>query len=312
MVKIGNPITSAALAIFACLLWSTAFVGVKIGLRYTDPFSFAGIRFMLAGMMLVPFWWSKRPTIQVTGANVGTILKVCFFQTFFLYGLFYLGMTMVSGALAAIIIGASPLTAAVVAHFTMKNDSMTLPKSISLLLGMIGMGVISISRMPWVSPSGLAECAGILLLFLCTVSSGVGNVLVAREKSDMDPIFLNSLQIFLGGLGLFLVSLVVEGTPNLLLPAQYYLALIWLSFLSAVSFTLWFILLQRPGVKVSGLNLWKFIIPVFGAVFSWIFLPDEYPSLIPVIGMLCIASAIIVYNVADIREGKRKLAGHPV
>jgi hypothetical protein len=47
-------------------------------------------------------------------------------------------------------------------------------------------------------------------------------------------------------------------------------------------------------------------------VFSWIFLPDEHPSLIPVIGMLCIASAIIVYNAADIREGKRKLAGHPV
>jgi len=135
---------------------------------------------------------------------------------------------------------------------------------------------------------------------------------VARKKSDMDPVFLNSLQIFLGGLGLFLVSLVVEGRSNLVLPAEYYLALLWLSFLSAVSFTHWFILLHRPGVKVSGLNVWKFIIPVFGAVFSWIFLPDEYPSLIPVIGMLCIASAIIVYNAADIREGKRKIAGHHV
>jgi drug/metabolite transporter (DMT)-like permease len=174
------------------------------------------------------------------------------------------------------------------------------------------MGIISISRMPWVSPSSMVECAGILLLFVCTVSSAVGNVLVAREKSDMDPIFLNSVQIFLGGLGLFLVSLVVEGTPHLVLPINYYLALAWLSFLSAVSFTLWFVLLQRPGITVSGLNLWKFIIPVFGALFSWTFLADESPTLIPILGMICIALAIIVYNAAEIREGKKKPVTPPV
>lgn len=33
------------LAILACLLWSTAFVGIKIGLEYTTPMQFAGTRF---------------------------------------------------------------------------------------------------------------------------------------------------------------------------------------------------------------------------------------------------------------------------
>ena len=294
------------LAILACLLWSTAFVGVKVGLRYSDPFSFAGIRFMLAGLMLVPFWWGdkNRSTFRVIQQNIKVILLVCFFQTFLLYGLFYLAMTMVSGAVAAILIGASPLTAAVVAHFMVADDTMTLPKSISLFLGMAGVVLLSVSRLPWASPTGLAEFIGIVLLFICTVSSALGNVLVAREKSDMNPVFLNSLQIFLGGFFLFLVSVCQHGVQFRLYPVEYYVALLWLSFVSAVAFTLWFVLLQYPGVKVSQLNLWKFIIPVFGAIISWIFLTDESPSLFPIIGMICIAVSIILFNIPDIRQEK--------
>ena len=298
----NSQFVTIGLAILACLLWSTAFVGVKIGLRYSDPFSFAGIRFMLAGLMLIPFWWKRRSTFRVIRENIKVILLVSFFQTFFMHGLFYLGMTMVSGALAAILIGASPLTAAVVAHFFMANDAMTLPKSISLCIGMSGVVILSVSRLPWASPTGFVEFTGILLLFICTISSALGNVLVAREKSDIDPVFLNSFQIFLGGFFLFLVSLFLEGMPDRIFPLEYYAALLWLSLLSAVAFTLWFVLLQRPGVKVSQLNLWKFIIPVFGAILSWVLLPGESPQFFPVIGMICIAVSIVFFYVSDIRQ----------
>ncbi len=290
------------LAVSACLLWSTAFVGVKVGLRYSGPFSFAGLRFMLAGLLLIPFWWNRRPGIAEIRAHWRVIVLVGFFQTFFMYGLFYLAMTMVSGAIAAILIGISPLTAAVVAHYSMTDDSMSLPKSVSLLLGMAGVVILSVSRLPWASPTGFSEFVGIMLLFLCTISSALGNVLVAREQSDMNPVFLNSLQIFLGGFFLFLVSLPMEGVPGILLPVEYYLSLVWLSCVSAAAFTLWFVLLQRPGVKVSQLNLWKFIIPVFGAVFSWLLLPDESPQLSSIVGMVAIAVSIILFNLADLRR----------
>ncbi|RUM37894.1 MAG: hypothetical protein DSY70_08960 [Desulfobulbus sp.] len=293
------PSSSVLLAIFACLLWSTAFVGVKIGLRYADPFSFAGIRFMLAGLMLVPFWWRKRAGLALLADNFRSILLVSFFQTFLVYGLFYLGMTMVPGSLAAILIGASPLTAALVAHYLMHNEAITPAKLVSLGIGMAGVVLISINSKPWVSPAGLKEFLGIVLLFLCTVSSGLGNVLVAREKSAINPVELNSLQIFLGGFFLLAVSVVQYGMPELHLPLVYYLALLWLAILSAVAFTLWFILLQRPGISVSSLNLWKFIIPVCGALLSWLLLPEEEPHLLSVLGMLCTAVAIVLYSLAD-------------
>ena len=294
-------LVATGLAILACLLWSTAFVGVKIGLRYADPFSFAGFRFMLAGLMLVPFWWKKKHNFAIIGKNAKVILLVSFFQTFMTYGLFYLSMTMVSGAMAAIMIGASPLTAAVVAHYLMADDPLTLPKSISLGIGMAGIVLLSVSRLPWASPAGLVEFTGIMLLFLSTLSSAFGNVLVAGEQSDFDPVFLNSLQIFLGGFCLCMVACFVEDLSLKIpdYPLQYYLALLWLSFVSAAAFSLWFVLLQGPELKLSGLNLWKFIIPVCGAGLSWLLLPGESPGLVPVIGMLCIAVAIIGFNLSE-------------
>ena len=293
-----SPLTSTLLAIIACLLWSTAFVGIKIGLRYSAPFSFAGQRFMLAGLLLMPFWL-RRSAIPVIRQNLPLILKLSFYQTFLLYGLFYLGITMVSGSLAAIVIGTAPLVTAVLAHYFMDDEPMTVPKLVSLALGVAGVALISISRQPWASPEGMRAFGGIVLLLLSTIASGFGNVLVARDKVHIDPVMLNSLQIFIGGFFLFCVSLPLEGVPGFSLPLAYYGALIWLAVLSAVAFSLWFVLLKDPVVSVSRLNLWKFIIPVCGAFLSWTLLPGESPQLVSVLGMIMIAVAIVAYSLVD-------------
>lgn len=71
--------------------------------------------------------------------------------------------------------------------------------------------------------------------------------------------------------------------------------LLYLSFISAAAFSIWFHLLNIPEVKVSELNMWKFLIPVFGAVFSWIILPGEVPTPVLVTGMIVISVSIFFY-----------------
>ena len=297
-----NRSNTLLLAVAACLLWSTAFVGVKVGLKYAGPFAFAGQRFMLAGLLLLPFWWSRRPNFRAVCGQAGMILSIALFQTFILYGLFYLGMTLIPGALAAMVIGASPLVTAVLAHYCMTGDRLSPLKGGSLMLGLSGVAVLSLSRQPWVSATGLAEVVGIGVLLLANVAGALGNILVARHKAELDPVFLNSAQLFIGGLGLLLLSLLLEVQPSQPLPWSYYAALGWLAFLSAAAFSIWFVLLRRPGVRVSELNLWKFLIPVCGALFSWLLLPEEGPSQWPVLGMLCIAAAIVSFNLSGLRR----------
>jgi drug/metabolite transporter (DMT)-like permease len=284
------------LAVTACLLWSTAFVGVKTGLQYAGPLAFAGIRFMLSGLLLVPLCWPHRPTLRDTLRHLRLIAWIAFFQTFTLYGLFYIGMTLVPGALAAMVIGASPLVAAVLAHFLMTGDRMNRAKTCSILLGLAGVAILSLSRLPWRSATGLVELAGIAILLLSNTAGAMGNILVARHTTSLHPLFLNSAQLFIGGFALWCLSRPLEGALPATLPWPFWVSLAWLAFLSAAAFSLWFTLLRRPGVKVSELNLWKFLIPVCGALLSWLLLPGESPGLWPVAGMACIASAIIMYN----------------
>jgi drug/metabolite transporter (DMT)-like permease len=47
---------------------------------------------------------------------------------------------------------------------------------------------------------------------------------------------------------------------------------------------------------------WRFLIPLCGALLSWLLLADESPGFWPVIGMVCIASAIVFFNLAGIRR----------
>lgn len=282
------------MAIIACWLWSTAFPAVKIGLQYADPLMFGGVRFILAGIVLLP-WCRPFGSLGSTIRNHwGTILVVSFFQTSFLYGLFFWGMRMVPAALAAITYGASPLIAALVAHFTMRNDRMSFRKLAGIMVGVTGVALITLGRKPWSSPASLTELWGLVILITASISSAFGNVVVARDRKDINPFHLTAVQMFAGGVTLFIAALAIGHRFKGIPPLSFHLAMGWLVLVSAAGFSIWFVLLKKPGVSVSGLNVWKFIMPVSGAILSWFLLPDESASWLQIGGMGLVAAGIIV------------------
>jgi len=283
------------LAIIACLLWASAFAVIKIGLQYTTPLRFAGLRFMLAGLMVLPMVGSFRTAFVYIRDNFRLILLIAFLQTFVQYTLFYSGLNLVPGALGAIIIGAGPLFIALTAHFFMPNDQLTLPKLGIIFMGIAGIAMVSLSNVSG-KETGNLIFIGILLLFLTNINAGFTMVVIARDAKHIPPLILSSSSLIMGGISLFLVSIPVEGFTFIIPPLNYYLSIIWLSFLSAAAYSIWFLLLQREGVKVSALNMWKFIIPVFGAILSWLLLPNESPDLVSVAGITITAIALVLFN----------------
>lgn len=285
------------LAIIACLLWSSAFVGVKIGLKYHTPLQFAGVRFMISGLILLPVIRPMARFRTEIAENFGYVVLIAFLQVVLQYTFFYLGVNLVPASISAMIVGSSPLFVALVAHFTIPNDRMGWAKIASISLGIAGVAIISLGRSSL--PSG-AEIAltGVVFLLLNNVTSGITNVVIARKKQTISPLVLTSSSLFVGGLWMFLISVPLEGFQKTIFPVEYFVALGWLSFLSAAAITIWNTLLRRPEVKVSELNVWKFLIPVSGAMLSWVILPDESPDLLSVSGMLLIGVSLLVLNVS--------------
>ena len=292
----------SVLAIFACILWSTAFPFVKIGLQYCPPLPFAGFRFIISSLILIVFLLFQKKTFPLFKLSFNQwkiVLAVSFFQTVILYALFFFGLTFVSSAVGAIIIGSSPLITALTTHVITRDDKITKSKFLCIIAGIIGIVIITLNKSP-IKGGTYFQIFGVVILIISSVSSAVGNIIVSKEKKSINPIILTSMQMFTGGIILSLISIPIYGVPQLPLNPTFYIALFWLASISAIAFSIWFWLLQKPFVQVSELNIWKFIIPVFGAVFSWILIPAEHPTLIIIIGMLIVASSILFYYIPNI------------
>ena len=140
----------------------------------------------------------------------------------------------------------------------------------------------------------MIELLGVLLILIANIATATSNVIVSLRSKGINPLVLSSASLFAGGLMIYLLSIPVEGHPGPR-PLEYWIILLWLSFMAAFAFSLWFKLLQRPGVKVSELNLWKFIIPVVGAILSWLLVPDEKPEWLTITGMVIITASLIMF-----------------
>jgi drug/metabolite transporter (DMT)-like permease len=281
-------------AIIACLLWSTAYATIKLGLQYDTPFHFAGVRFIIAGLMILPFTVKPAVYIRMIREHWKVVAWVTFLQTLVNYSLFYHGLNLVPGALGAVIVGSQPLVTAVVASMMNKDDKLTKKKIVTIIFGISGVILISAGRQAFKFGTAI-ELLGVLMILLANVATATSNVIVSLKSKGINPFVLSSSSVFIGGVILFLVSIPIEGKPQGPLPLEYWLILLWLSFMAAFAFSLWFKLLQRPEVKVSELNLWKFIIPVVGAVLSWLLVPDENPEWLTVSGMIIITASLIMF-----------------
>lgn len=221
-------------------------------------------------------------------------MMVTVLQTLVNYTLFYIGLDMVPGALGAVIVGSQPLVTAVVASMINKEDKLTREKIITIIFGIAGVILISAGRQAFKLGSA-TELLGVLLILIANIATATSNVVVSLKSKGINPFVLSSTSLFVGGIIIYLFSIPIEGLPHGTFPLRYWIILLWLSFMAAFAFSLWFKLLQRPGVKVSELNLWKFIIPVVGAVLSWLLVPGENPEWLTVGGMVIITSSLIMF-----------------
>ncbi len=282
------------LALFTVFLWGSAFAGAKIGFAYMPPLMLSGIRFTLAGLLLAPMIFATRINWrEQLASHWRFILLFGFVQSFLQYGIFYTGLYLVPGAVSAIIIGAGPLFVTVMAHFTLKNDRLNARTICAILLGLSGVVSISFTGEDIATSSNFY--LGVAMLLLSNLIGSYTNIMVVKHGGGLSSMMLTLGSNLSGGVMLFLFSLFVEPTEALrsALPLEFYLAILWLAIIPAAGFSIWYYLLALPGVKVSELNVFKFVIPIVGVVLSWWLLPNEYPTWGTVMGILIITSAMI-------------------
>ncbi|MGM0444058.1 MAG: DMT family transporter, partial [Fibrobacterota bacterium] len=244
-----------------------------------------------------PFAFRHTSPVRAFRTHYQLILAVAASQVFLLYLFFYLGIERIPASLAAVFVGFSPMAASLVAHFLQPGDRLTPRRLSAYLLGVCGVVMISAGE---ARSNGIYDDSlplGILLFSISIVSSAFATNLIASKKnSTISPFVLNSFQLTLGGLMLFAASGLYKNGIDISGEPLYLLSLLYLASLSAGAFSIWFYLLKHPDTTVSALNIWKFVIPLSGAVLSWTFLADESPTPAAAAGVLLVVISLIVFN----------------
>ena len=292
------------LAIMTCLLWASTFVPTKVGLEYlSSPLQFAGYTYLIAGVVLMPWARIGPRYFRQVRDHLGLMVKVALFSTTILYGAYYLGQNLLDASLASLIVSAQPFFVAVMAHFMVKNDRFTPLKVFSIMLAVVGLVVVSFPSLVDMQAMGVAAIGGILLMLVNCVSAAYGNIIVSKiDFAKVDIRVLNSAELAIGGIFLLILAAVSGSWQPFPAAGMFHAALAIKVFIAVATMVTWFALLARPEVKVSELNMWKFLIPVFGSIESWLMLEGDTPNVFTVTGMVILTASLLIFYNRPLRD----------
>jgi len=253
---------------FICFVWGTTWLAMKIGIATVSPGVFAGVRWTLAGaiLLLIRRLRGERvlpPPRLLPRLLLVSVVLISFNQVIQLYGLKY-----ITAGLGAVI--SSALTPLALLIFTVAlGQERFSPRH----LGAIAVGIAGVLML-----FGPAALAGTLDVWKVAGAAGVavgclcytfGSVMTRPMMRTLEPVQLAGLTDLIGGLVMLLVSLAIEpgARESIQLHWGWPAFLAWLYLLipgALMSTTMYFLLVRDWGASRPG--TYAFISPVIAVI----------------------------------------------
>ena len=255
-----------------CAIWGSTWLFIKIGLRDLPPVSFAGIRFVIASLILFSIVVVRRRPIPRSPRDWALIAATGVLAFAFNYGLLFWGEQHVSSGLAALLQTTIPAFGLVFAHLHLPAERMTLVKVCGVALGVAGVGVIFSNQLSVEGPLALWGSAAIVLGALAVAYA---NVLIKARGGHLDPAMLAAGQMFFGLIPLLLIGISLEGNPlafhwtPMALVSLFYLVLVG----SVVAFLLFYWLVIH--MDVTKTMLIALVTPLIAVLLGMLVLDEK-------------------------------------
>jgi drug/metabolite transporter (DMT)-like permease len=255
-----------------CLIWGSTWLFIKLGLEDLPPFTFAGIRFVIASAILFAIIKARRLSFPRTRSD-WLLLAVTGVLSFSLnYGLLFWGEQYISSGLAALLQATIPAFGLVIAHFYLPNEQITPWKIFGIVMGVAGVGVVFSNQL---HIAGSRALAGSLAIVIGAACAAYANVLVKVRGAKLDPAILAGGQMLFGLIPLLVIGIPLEGNPlqfhwtRMAIIALFYLAIVG----SVVAFLLYYWLVQH--MDVTKTMLVALVTPVIAVILGVIVLHEE-------------------------------------
>lgn len=284
-----TKLQSFILILFLVIVWGINWPLSKFALAYMPPVLFSGTRTLLGGLLLlviaIPRYrklnLGKTWPIYLISAAVNVILY---------YGLQTVGLNYLPSGLFSAIVFLQPVLVGIFSWLWL-GESMNGMKIAGLLLGFVGVGVISSGAG---GLSGHISVEGVLLALGSALSWALGTVYVKRVGPRVDPIWLVTLQLIAGGLAMTAAGSGVESWRDVQWNAAFIASLLFISiFVIAIGWLVFYRLIDSG--EAGKVASYTFLIPLVAIWTGTIFLDEPFTSTL-LIGLVCIVVSIYLVN----------------
>lgn len=272
------------------LFWGSAFAVVKVGLEYSPPVLFAGLRAFGGGlvMVLAALVWGGSPNLRRDWRVflLLALLNVALFIGLQTYAIVYL----TSGS-AAVLVYLQPIFVGLLALFIL-GEPLSASKLVGLLLGFSG--IVAVSSASLTGGGDVFSPTGVALGAASALSWGLGTVYFKKYEARVSTLWAVALPFVVGGGLLTALGVAVEPLGAVswtwtLVASLLYSSLIGIS----LAWIIWFALV-RAG-EASRVAAYVFAVPVTAILVGTVFLnePLTYSLLV---GAALVVSGIYLVN----------------
>ncbi len=265
--------------LLCALLWGSAFPGIKAVYRIWEQAGieadtsacwwFAGVRFTLAGLMLLAV--ARRPFAEYRATPKRLLLSFAATQTFGQYLLFYLAIAVASGSLAGLLSSLGSFWWMLLGPLVAGAPWPARWQWFAVLLGGAGVAIAA-GTARHAGPAANAWL-GTLLLIGSTGLGTLGLVQFGKLRQTIGARAATGFSLLGGGLALLLAGAASFPEAARLMPPAALGLTLWLAFVSAAAFSLWnHLSTLHPVPLLAG---YRFLIPLAATLESMLFLGER-------------------------------------
>jgi drug/metabolite transporter (DMT)-like permease len=284
-------------------VWGSTFLAIRVGVREVPPFLLAGMRFLVAGLILY-CWMRARGTASPTARewSAAAILAVLIFV--FDYGLLFWAERRVPSGIAAVMMATIPVFMALAEIVVLRTQRLTLRLGLALLVGIGGVAVLvghsmSLGEAP-------VDTAGACALIFAAISWSVAASLSRKLPLPAAKAMSSGAQMLAGGVFLTLTAAVLGEFRGFHVQAVSRGAWLALAYLivagSIVGFTayVWLIHHESP----TKVGTYAYVNPVVAVLVGY-FLGGEVIGPRTIVGTLLILVSVVMITTTPKKTASR-------
>ncbi len=219
-----------------CLIWSTTWLAIRVGVRFLPPFGFAGLRFLIGAAALALFLLARPPRLFGVPFPWRSIFLSGFLQFFVSYGLVFWCEQDVSAGFASIAFASIPLFVSLFARILAK-EKLHPKKVLGVSLGFVGIFFLFFDQFGGKNIETAAEVG----LLIGAAASALANVNTQRYQRHVPPRLNATTQMSIGCVLLLITSLVYERQATYTWNMISVISLLFLAiFGSAIAFVMYY------------------------------------------------------------------------